>query len=211
MPGHYCVYFGNKPFYITDHLDPTLYALSSRGGTILINQPTVSCLPRCIHDLEHTEARAAIVLTHHTGYFWNEFCNHFQYIMAAGGLVVNPAGAFLFIFRRGAWDLPKGKLDEGEDIRTCALREITEETGLQDIQITGELGSTWHTYHERGAFVLKETQWFRMAHGGGEALVPQAEEDITDIRWISQSELDQVMRNTFPSIEEVIRRNSNPG
>ena len=56
-------------------------------------------------------------------------------ITAAGGLVQNNEGAFLLIYRRGFWDLPKGKLDLGESIPECAVREVQEETGLQTLDL----------------------------------------------------------------------------
>jgi 8-oxo-dGTP pyrophosphatase MutT (NUDIX family) len=51
-------------------------------------------------------------------------------IKAGGGIVVNEQNEVLLIYRRGKWDLPKGKLDDGETIEECALREVKEETGL---------------------------------------------------------------------------------
>ena len=65
-------------------------------------------------------------------------------IIAAGGLVENEKGEILMMFRRGFWDLPKGKLDEGESIETCAVREVQEETGLQNVQLIYFLCKTYH-------------------------------------------------------------------
>ncbi len=61
------------------------------------------------------------------------FFKHFIIIQAAGGLVKNEQNEILFIFRRGKWDLPKGKNDGDEIPRECAVREVKEETGLQKI------------------------------------------------------------------------------
>ena len=41
----------------------------------------------------------------------------------------------LMIFRRGKWDLPKGKLDKGETFERCAVREIEEETGFRNLKL----------------------------------------------------------------------------
>ena len=80
-------------------------------------------------------------------------------ITAAGGLVLNPNTEILMIFRRGHWDLPKGKLDEGETIVSCAVREVQEETGLSDIHVDQFLLMTKHTYFDTYLFeeVIKET------------------------------------------------------
>ncbi|MBM3413275.1 MAG: NUDIX hydrolase, partial [Bacteroidetes bacterium] len=40
-------------------------------------------------------------------------------ILAGGGVVVNENNQVLFIFRRKKWDLPKGKLDPEENIKSC--------------------------------------------------------------------------------------------
>ena len=60
-------------------------------------------------------------------------------IQAAGGLVNNEKDEILMIFRRGKWDLPKGKLDKGETLEECAVREVEEETGLKKLQLTSTL------------------------------------------------------------------------
>ena len=56
-------------------------------------------------------------------------------IRAAGGLLIRSGKEFdatemLLIFRNSVWDLPKGKLEEGESVPECAVREVSEEIGL---------------------------------------------------------------------------------
>ena len=68
-------------------------------------------------------------------------------ILAAGGLVTNAQGEILWIFRRGFWDLPKGKLDDGETIQSCAIREVEEETGIQNIKLHELLKFCLKLYH----------------------------------------------------------------
>jgi len=46
-------------------------------------------------------------------------------------LLVHPGGPFWARKDLGAWSIPKGELDDGEDPRACALREFAEETGTQ--------------------------------------------------------------------------------
>jgi len=100
-------------------------------------------------------------------------------IRAGGGLVENEKGEVLFMFRRGKWDLPKGKLDPGETLESCALREVKEETGVSQLELIQFLLVTEHEYEERGLFILKETHWYRMKTTSHESLIPQTEEDIS--------------------------------
>ena len=51
-------------------------------------------------------------------------------------LLVHPGGPFWAKKDLGAWTIPKGEIDEGEDVRAAALRELAEETGLE---VEGEL------------------------------------------------------------------------
>jgi ADP-ribose pyrophosphatase YjhB (NUDIX family) len=133
------------------------------------------------------------------------FSSLFRKIKAAGGLVRNPDGNILFIFRLGAWDLPKGKLKKNEGIEEGALREVTEETGLSSLRIIYPLPSTYHIYTDRkGRACLKETYWFEMMYEGVEIPVPQTEEDITEVRWFEPNNLGLVLDNTYASLREMI-------
>ena len=107
-------------------------------------------------------------------------------------------------FVRGKWDLPKGKLDKGEKLEECAVREVEEETGLNKVEIISPLTITYHTYHEGTKFILKECHWYTMKVKGEQVLIPQTEEDILEIKWVKASHLKNTVKNTFPSIEDVI-------
>lgn len=115
----------------------------------------------------------------------SDFTSHFQRIEAAGGVVFNTAGQVLVIFRRGYWDLPKGKIDEGEAPEEAALREVEEETGLKQITLGEPLSTTFHTYRLKdGTRILKPTYWYRMQSRQRE-VTPQTEEDIERIEWVN--------------------------
>jgi 8-oxo-dGTP pyrophosphatase MutT (NUDIX family) len=114
-----------------------------------------------------------------------DFKSHYKLIEAAGGLVYNPKQEILAIFRRGSWDLPKGKIDPGETPPLAAVREVQEETGLQEIQLGPHLLDTYHTYRlKSGKRVLKRTYWYRMETNDID-LIPQSEEDIEKAVWIA--------------------------
>src|SRR3982750_1473759 len=123
-------------------------------------------------------------------------------IVAAGGLVSNDSMELLLIYRRGFWDLPKGKLDEGESIEACAVREVEEETGLTNVLLDKLVGITYHEYFDewKQRDVVKETHWFAMHVNGNQTLVPQQEEDIKDIKWVAQNELRAYLQQTYKNI-----------
>ena len=133
------------------------------------------------------------------------FDSLFSRIEAAGGIVRNHSGDFLFIKRLSVWDLPKGKLHKKERIQNGALREVTEETGLTGLKITKQLPSTYHIYTDRkGVEVLKETFWFEMLCKQQQDLVPQFEEDITEVRWFSENELNIPFQSTYASLRHLL-------
>ena len=127
-------------------------------------------------------------------------------ILAAGGMVFNPDGDLLMMFRKGMWDMPKGKLDDGESIEDCALREVMEETGLSSISLGEKLSITYHTYYYQEKLVVKPAHWYKMYFNGFEQPIPQIEEDITEIKWVKKDEAKNLMNNMFPSIQEMIMR-----
>lgn len=130
------------------------------------------------------------------------FNSLFKRIEAAGGIVRNRKSEYLFIRRLGVWDLPKGKLHRTEPVEKGALREVKEETGLTGLLITKRLPSTFHIYTDKkGNAVLKETYWFEMMCHHDQKLVPQLEEDITEVKWFAADELDIPAQNTYASLK----------
>lgn len=129
-------------------------------------------------------------------------------LIAGGGLVLNEKGELLMIYRRGKWDLPKGKLDEGETIEDCAVREVMEETGLTSVERGKLLEISHHEYFDRHVEeeVIKETHWFAMKAKGEQELIPQTEEDITDIKWVTGKELESCLEDSYPNVVELIRK-----
>lgn len=136
------------------------------------------------------------------------FASCFKPVSAGGGVVFNRDGEFLVIKRNGVWDLPKGKMEEGEDFETTALREVEEETGLTGLECSGLLLSTFHTYPLKKKFMLKETRWFEMQWKGSGSPVLQAEEGITDYRWVRPGDCAFIKENTYASILDVLRLRS---
>ncbi len=129
-------------------------------------------------------------------------------IIAAGGLVFNEHKELLMIFRRSKWDLPKGKLDEGESIEACAVREVEEETGIGNIQLGKLIGKTYHEYFDKwvGAEVIKETWWYEMHVIGKPSFIPQTEEDIEQVVWANTAQIKISLQNSFSNIVEIVRK-----
>ena len=149
-----------------------------------------------------------LVLKGNIDFLWKNFQRSFRLLPAAGGVVHHENG-YLFIFRKGKWDLPKGKQDPGETLEMTALREVREETGLRNIVIDGVYPSTWHIYQSsfigsKGKWILKETVWFSMHASGSEVLIPQTAEEIEMVHWISKNELNIVLDNTYASLNNII-------
>ena len=128
-------------------------------------------------------------------------------ILAAGGMVLNENNDVLMIFRRGFWDLPKGKLEAGETIEQCALREVKEETGLTEIELIKFITVTEHEYFEKHLKkdVLKETHWFEMKSHSRQQLIPQTEEDIVAIEWVNKNKLPQYLQKSYPNIKQLFK------
>lgn len=128
----------------------------------------------------------------------------YKRVTAAGGVVVNPSNQVLFIFRKGHWDLPKGKLDSGESKSEAALREVAEETGVTDLVLKSRVCKTRHTYRQKGQRYLKVNWWYFMTSDGKEKPKPQKEESITKAKWINPGKLLESDPKMYRSIKEVL-------
>lgn len=127
----------------------------------------------------------------------------FTPIEAAGGVVFNTQFQILCIYRRGYWDLPKGKIDPGETIEQAALREVIEETGVLYPKILKPLPHTWHTYREpKQGRILKRTHWYAM-QTQSDFVQLQKEEDIESHRWIFYHEISNLLP-IYPLVKETI-------
>ena len=140
--------------------------------------------------------------------FFELFQSVFITIQASGGVVIRK-NKLMFIFRNEKWDLPKGKIDEGETAREAALREVEEECGISGHSIVRRLPPTYHMYispykKNKGEWIFKETFWFEMKYNGPETGTPQLEEGITQIKWFSKKQLNEVWANTYENLKTII-------
>ena len=130
-------------------------------------------------------------------------CGEFKEVNAAVGLDSNRRGDYLLIRRDGLWDLPKGHQEAGEDIRVTAVREVREETGVDNLIPGNLICVTDHCYRRDGIWHLKHTWWYQMTYDAPVDLTPQTEEDITKAAWVAKSSLPPFLKDTYPSIKEV--------
>ncbi|MCL2130911.1 MAG: NUDIX domain-containing protein [Lentimicrobiaceae bacterium] len=136
----------------------------------------------------------------------NVLHDFFIFERAAGGIVFKN-DAILTIFRLNRWDFPKGHIEAGETDTAAALREVTEETGIDELTIEKDLHYTRHIYkNENDRFVLKETHWYQMQTASEKVLCPQTEENILTAKWIPFSQRNRIIENTYPSIVELLGR-----
>lgn len=134
----------------------------------------------------------------------SDFFSLYHIIKAGGGLVLNKEGKVLMIFRRGSWDLPKGKKEKGEKKKQTAVREVQEETGLNDVRILQPLPDTYHTYRTSTKRVLKQSYWYIM-ETEEKKLIPQLEEDIEKAVWVHTKELKNgSLKPIYGNIERLI-------
>lgn len=174
-------------------------------GHLLVLNVTPATVSRLLSLLQKADASQLLSVT--LGCLDKETCEEaikkpFKVIKAAGGVVIRN-DKMLLMFRRGVWDLPKGKLDDGESSRKAAAREVQEETGIR-VAIGERICTTWHTYTLNGNRILKRTKWYRMNVVDDSRMAPQVEEDIEKLAWLDRRETQLALTNSFSSIRYVI-------
>ncbi|MCD1118270.1 NUDIX hydrolase [Chryseobacterium turcicum] len=172
----------------------------------VLNYESFTTLEIALDLLQNTSTSELNVYGEQIDEIWKEFKKLFRIIEAAGGIVNKPNGDILFIRRLGKWDLPKGKMEKGESREESAIREIEEETNLQNVELKDFINTTYHIYIERnGDRVLKHTHWFEMFFDGEDTSKPQLEEGITEVAWKNTTQIEnEVFPNTFQNIKLII-------
>lgn len=201
----YSIYFNDKPVFLCDEITEEINEYKHHPDAVYIDEVSPHAIKSLLHDIVKPDCHAGIIYNEDIKSVKELFFKQFTLVYTGGGLVTNEKGEVLLIFRRSKWDLPKGKLDKGETLEQCAVREVEEETGLTGIQLGEALTTTYHTYIEFGKHILKESHWYKMTVSSSHRLSPQTEEDITDIRWVNKDALSNYMSNSFPTIVAVLK------
>jgi 8-oxo-dGTP pyrophosphatase MutT (NUDIX family) len=203
----YKIYINESPLYLTqtsDLDDETAFERSLIHAKY-VGKPKM--LMNYIELLEKNKHHEGIIIqADNVEQLWKDFKSLFYYIKAGGGLVTNNFGKVLLIFRRGVWDLPKGKQDPGETLAQTALREVQEETGLTDLKLIEKLNSGYHVYMMSKQRTLKRTRWYLMHTQNPNQLRLQKEEGILDAAWFDPKELPGLNMPMYNNIRDVLIR-----
>lgn len=194
------VYFGSRSITVADtaiseDLNSNIVYYKVQPGDDLASLP--SWFEKA-DDIEHL-----VVEAEDPDKAFKELISGLKVEVAAGGLIRDWRGRALLYWRRGAWDMPKGHQEPGESLEECALREVAEETGLTELELGHAICTTYHTYHHKGNFVLKESHWYRMYLADWQPVNLQREEDIESVAWCSQWGLKRRLPQAYPSIRDV--------
>lgn len=173
---------------------------------VVLYQGQIKTLLNYVDMLEKNKRRKTIIIhSSDPKRLKKEFKSLFHVIEAAGGVIYNEMGEILFIFRRGSWDLPKGKIDKGETRKQAAIREVMEETGITNVEIVKKIGKTHHMYRIKGQRAIKKSHWFMMKTHK-QPLKPQIVEDITIAKWMTKDDFLKQDRKVYRSILNILNR-----
>lgn len=181
-------------------------AKSSTENLVKVYTGMSGNLLNIIHKLEQSFLNYSYIniYSDNLNLLWADFCALCKIIPAAGGIVENKKGEILAIFRRGHWDLPKGKIEQGEYIEETAVREVEEETGIAVDRLRDKLQVSYHTYRTKSnKLVLKPSHWYLM-YSKSKKLKPQKEEDIEQAIWVDPKELANTKEPIYKTIQVLL-------
>ncbi|RYD57398.1 MAG: NUDIX domain-containing protein [Sphingobacteriales bacterium] len=200
------IYYNNKPLILTGSGKEYIEQNAIAKGYLAFTGAFPRNFRQAFQHLDKPGTLGAMIEDVSDEALMNELHKLYAPIDAGGGVVTNEDGAILMIYRRGKWDLPKGKLDDGEDLDGCAIREVSEETGLQKLKLGEKIADTYHVYSQYGENLLKHTAWYRMSGTLADELLPQKEENIMEAKWIPERELGNVVYKSYEAIREVLQK-----
>ncbi|MGB3152800.1 MAG: NUDIX hydrolase [Maribacter sp.] len=189
----YKVFVNELPLILTNKLSET-----ANGEYFLLNQSSILGAIKALKKKKLTEA-----YIYHPNHeeILKKFTKEIPLVVAAGGVVTNEKGKVLFIYRNDKWDLPKGKLDKGESIEDCAIREVMEETGVQGLRIENFLRTTYHVFNNNGTPTLKQVHWYAMKTEFSGKLKPEKKEGIVKVKWKGPAKIQKALQNSYANIK----------
>lgn len=191
------IYFENKIIHIGNHrsfndlkIDEGLYTYNGASNLMPIFRRLMNT----------NDTNEIYIINNNEDAFWKDIFTNFKYKEAAGGIVFNEKNEILVIKRYGKWDLPKGGIKKGENSKSAAMREVEEETGIDQLKITDIMPLTFHLFLKNNDLYLKKTYWYKMKTLSAKTPIPQTEEDIEEAKWLNKNELTKVKQNTWDSL-----------
>lgn len=187
------VFVNNKPIILTTEIHR-----ENGFKNYLLREVNIG---KIIKDLKETKLKSVRLIDSDKENLLKNFLKLLPNVVAAGGKVYNKNKEVLFIYRNDKWDLPKGGAERKETIDKTAIREVEEETGVKGLKITKPLEMTYHIFKRNGRHKIKVTYWFEMLTDFDGELVPQEKEGITKVKWLSRSQIDIAMNNSYANIK----------
>ncbi len=189
----YKVFVNERPLILTNKLSET-----ANNDYFALNPEAIQ---EAIKALMKGRLETAYIYHPNHAEILKKFSKNIPLVTAAGGVVANKEGKVLFIYRNDKWDLPKGKLDKGETIEACALREVMEETGVKGLKIENFLRTTYHIFKRNGIHKLKEVHWFAMRTSYSGKLTGQKSEGIEKVKWKGPDKIRKALENSYINIK----------
>jgi 8-oxo-dGTP pyrophosphatase MutT (NUDIX family) len=197
MTQMYKVFVNERPLILTNKLSET-----ANSKYFMLNGDAIQ---EAIDSLRKKKLEKAFIYHPNHEEILKKFTKKIPLEVAAGGVVTNKKGKVLFIYRNDKWDLPKGKLDKGESIEECAVREVEEETGVKKLKIENFLQTTYHVFKRRGVYKLKEVHWYAMKTSYQGKLKGQKSEGIEKVKWKGPKKIEEALQNSYINIKILFR------
>jgi ADP-ribose pyrophosphatase YjhB (NUDIX family) len=189
----YKIFINNKPLFLTNIIkketDFRIFLLESVD------------IKKLISDIYNNKIQKAYLYDQDLELIINKLKSKLPIEKAGGGLVYNDKNEVLFIFRNGKWDLPKGGIEKNEKLKQTAIREVEEETGIDNLIIVEKLEKTYHIFKRNGRYKLKITSWYKMKTTCKKTPKPQENEGIECAKWIRQEDIHKLLNNSYENIK----------
>jgi 8-oxo-dGTP pyrophosphatase MutT (NUDIX family) len=192
----YKVFVNDKPIVLTTKVEQEIGFKNYLLNTVHIG--------KVIKELNNTSLKEVRLIHKDSDKLLKKFLKKLPTVIAGGGKVYNDTGDILFIYRNDKWDLPKGKVEANESIERTALREVSEETGVNGLEIIKPLETTYHIFKRNGRHRIKITYWFEMKTSFCGNLYAQEEEGITKVEWLNNEQTVEALENSYANIRLLI-------
>jgi 8-oxo-dGTP pyrophosphatase MutT (NUDIX family) len=207
MAQKYKIHINDLEIYLVQYTEPFKLFPTNELPFMVVDLTSTDKLDKLLHSLEIRMVKSNVIISSKDlDKVKERLLGLFNLIVAGGGLVINENDEILMIYRKGKWDLPKGKIEKNEKKRQGAMREVEEETGVKVDLIREKITKTYHTYNLNHKRMLKETHWYLMEAKSDQEFKPQAEEGVEEVRWVSKKDLDSYLPNCYNSIREVLNK-----